>query len=245
MRSETPRVSSDMPRSQSEVFLLIIQQQSAALLQPSPDQGIQALKAIEFAGRNCYASHDKTTDDSCLRFAGNLLKRGHEAPMEFADITFDITTSRAVLAELTRHRLASFCVESQRYIQEAKTGDITFIAPEWYDPESGDSIVRDSSSAWRDAMLEAERAYKSLSDMGLKPEQAREVLPNSTACRIIMKANVREWRHVFALRCSVAAYPQMRSLALMMLQLAADAVPVAFDDLVSQYVNKEGSAVDE
>ena len=223
---------------------MILTHQSAALLSPAPEDGMKLLKAIEFAGRNCYASHDKTTEDSCLRFDKALITRGHEAPLEFADLTFDITTSRAVLAELTRHRLSSFCVESQRYIQEAATGDITFIIPEWYDPESGDSIVRIGSAAWYDAMLEAERAYKSLSEMGLKPEQAREVLPNSTACRIIMKANVREWRHIFSLRCDAAAYPQMRTLAKTMLQLSADAVPVAFDDLLHQYVTK-GSAVNE
>lgn len=72
---------------------------------------MELLKNIEFAGRNCYASHDKTTEDSCTRFVANLIKRGHTAPLEFGDITFDITTSRAVLAELTRHRLSSFCVE--------------------------------------------------------------------------------------------------------------------------------------
>lgn len=158
-------------------------------------------------------------------------------------MTFDITTSRAVLAELTRHRLASFCVESQRYIQEAKTGDITFITPEWYDPESGDSIVCQGSAQWLKAMSQAEDAYKTLISLGYKPEQAREVLPNSTACRIIMKANVREWRHIFELRCSPAAYPQMRALALSMLRTSADAIPIAFDDLLHQYVQKEGSVV--
>lgn len=221
---------------------MILASQQARLIN---NPGIDAIKAIEYAGRNCYASQDKITEDSCLRFTESLIKRGHEAPLEFADLTFDLTTSRAVLAEITRHRLSSFCVESQRYIQEAKTGHITFITPEWYNPESGDSIVRNGSAAWYDSMLAAENTYKTLISLGLKPEQAREVLPNSTACRIIMKANVREWRHVFELRCSPAAYPQMRALALQMLKLASDAVPIAFDDLLHQYVQKEGSAVDE
>lgn len=227
---------------------MIIAPQSVILLKPAPDQGSQLLKSIEFAGRNCYASQDKITEDSCLRFTDSLIKRGHETPLEFADLTFDITTSRAVLAELTRHRLASFCVESQRYIQEAKTGDITFIAPEWYAPEwdntEGDgSVVLSASAEWYGSMLLAEDSYKKLIELGMKPEEAREVLPNSTACRIIMKANVREWRHIFELRCAPAAYPQMRALATQMLKLSADAVPVAFDDLYHQYV-KEGSAVD-
>ena len=224
---------------------MITAKQYARLLQPEVHKGMACLKAIEYAGRNCYASQDKITDDSCLKFTKNLIEHGHEAPLEFADLMFDLMTSRAVLAEITRHRLSSFCVESQRYIQEAKTGDITFILPEWYDPESGDSIVRSGSAAWLDAMRAAEDTYKTLISLGFKPEQAREVLPNSTACRIIMKANVREWRHIFELRCSKAAYPQMRSLMLNALKLAAGAVPIAFDDLYHQYVQKEGSAVDE
>ena len=156
---------------------MILTEQQAVLLKPAPGEGLTLLKAIEFAGRNCYASHAKTTEDSCLRFTKSLIERGHEAPLEFADLTFDITTSRAVLAEMTRHRLASFCVESQRYIQEAKTGDITFILPEWFDSESGDSIVRNGSAAWYDAMLSAESTYTTLLSLGMQPEQASGVLP--------------------------------------------------------------------
>lgn len=214
---------------------MILLNQSAKLLKPdSPEGGLAILKAIEYAGRNCYASQDKITDDSCFRFVENLIKRGHEAPLEFADLTFDITTSRAVLAEMTRHRLSSFCVESQRYIQEAKTGDISFIKPEWFTEmeEGGSDVDLIGSKQWILAMENAETVYKRLIDLGMKPEQAREVLPNSTACRIIMKANIREFRHIFSLRCAKAAYPQMRSLARSMLSQAQSAVPVAFDDLI-------------
>ena len=146
-------------------------------------------------------------------------------------MTVDITTSRAVLAEITRHRMSSFCVESQRYIQEAKTGDITFIKPDWYNEDEED----DMSAVWHSSMRMAETAYKNLINEGAKPEQAREVLPNSTACRIIMKANLREWRHVFQLRCSDAAYPPMRYLMRDLLKKAHDVIPVVFDDIYDQY----------
>lgn len=210
---------------------MIITQQKVEILKPTPGNGIELLKAIEYAGRNCYASQDKITDDSCLKFVQNLIKRGHEAPVEFADMTVDITTSRAVLAEITRHRMSSFCVESQRYIQEAKTGDITFIAPDWCDESDEDA----NSAIWRSSMRMAEIAYKHLISNGAKPEEAREVLPNSTACRIIMKANLREWRHVFNLRCSNAAYPPMRMLMRDLLKKASEEIPVVFDDLRDKY----------
>ena len=222
---------------------MILINQSVNLIK---SDGINAVKACEFAGRNCYASQDKITDNSYERFANNLLLRHHETPLEFSDLTFDITTSRAVMAELTRHRLANFCIESQRYIQEAKTGDITFIKPVWYDEKYFIKILSEENNSpealmcceWRKQMLIAENSYKNLIQYGAKPEEAREVLPNSTACRIIMKANLREWRHIFELRCSPAAYPQMREITKQMLKLAHNSVPIVFDDLYNNFIEK-------
>lgn len=219
---------------------MILVDQTVKILKPSDSSsGIACLKAIEYAARNCYASQDKITEDSCQTMVGSLIRRGHEAPVEFADMTVDITTSRAVLAEITRHRMSSFCVESQRYIQEAKTGDITFVKPDWYDNTDED----DQSAIWHSSMRMAEIAYKNLIAQGAKPEQAREVLPNSTACRIIMKANLREWRHVFELRCSDAAYPPMRILMRNLLKQAHDLIPVVFDDLYEQYCGGQNGSI--
>ena len=202
---------------------MILINQSAKIITPDEQSGVFLLKACE----------DRITDDSYFTFINNLIKRGHETPLEFADITFDLTTSRAVLAEITRHRLSSFCVESQRYIQEAKTGNITFIKPEWYNVED------EATTVWQNQIQSAEDAYKELIALGCKPEQAREVLPNSTACRIIMKANLREWRHIFELRTSKFAYPQMRTLATQMLKLCNERVPIVFNDLIEGVQNDE------
>ena len=88
---------------------------------------------------------------------------------------------------------------------------------------------------WKTSMENAENEYKNIIAFEGKPEEAREVLPNSTACKIIMKANLREWRHIFELRCSKAAYPQIRDLMNMMLEEAHTFYPEIFDDL---YKNK-------
>lgn len=207
---------------------MIIKQQSVSIR--NADRW--PLQEIEYAGRNCYASQDRIGPGSAESFVNGLLKRGHGAPLEFADMTVEIETSRAILAELTRHRLASFCVESQRYIQEAKSGDITFIAPDWYNESDED----EKSAIWHSAMRMAENAYKQMIENGARPEQAREVLPNSTACKIIMKANLREWRHIFALRCDKAAYPPMRMLMKDLLDKAHERIPVVFDDLYKQFI---------
>lgn len=108
------------------------------------------------------------------------------------------------MAEITRHRLASFAIESQRYV--CMSGQIAFIQPLFYSPGDTDSEF------WQRCMEADERAYHDLLNAGCKPEDARKVLPNSTATKIIMKANLREWRHIFGLRMSKAAYPEMRFL---------------------------------
>lgn len=127
------------------------------------------------------------------------------------------------MAEITRHRLASFAIESQRYV--CMSGDIAFIRPLFYSPGDG------KSEFWRSSMEEAEKSYHTLLERGCKPEDARKLLPNSTATRIIMKANLREWRHVFAMRTGKAAYPEMRALMRELFQSAKSTIPVVFDDL--------------
>lgn len=211
-------------------------EQSFRILSPdTPERAIETLKMIEYAGRNCYRSHDKITNTSWRKFIGGLIRRGHEAPVEFGDATVELTIGRDVLAELTRHRFISACVQSQRYVEDDKTGDISFIQPEFFLPaEKPDTDARRwcSSRGWEAAMEHAETYYKYLKDIcGAKPEDARKVLPNSTACIIVMKANLREWRHIFQLRTSSAAYPEMRSIMRPLLAEFKKLFPVVFDDI--------------
>lgn len=187
-------------------------------------EGVQELKRIEAAGRNCWRSEGKITATSYRTFIENLRKRGHESPLEFGEIMLDITTSRDVLAEITRHRLASFAVSSQRYVNESKDeGGIKFIRPLFYvpfDPYYNYSLhlgeerdkTYEASRLWDDAMELAEDEYNRMIALGMKNQDARKVLPNSTACRIMMKVNLRELLHIYSLRSSPAAYPEMRRL---------------------------------
>lgn len=146
----------------------------------------------------------------------------------------EIVTGRDVLAEITRHRLASFAVQSQRYVVDSKSGDISFIRPEFWTDNIADDKNYVSSGVWYGAMLEAEKCYKRLHDeYGMTPENARKVLPNSTACVIMMKANLREWRHIIALRSSPRAYPEMRKMINLMVDEMKKMYPQwLFDDVV-------------
>lgn len=208
--------------------------QSVKVLYPSTlEEGVRELKRIETAGRNCWRSEGKITFNSYRSFIENLRKRGHESPLEFGHIMFEIVTSRDVMAEITRHRIASFAIQSQRYVDESKTGDIEFIRPLCYRnvPDKPTlSFVDNTETAyytWVDAMENMEGAYKRLRDLGMKNEDARKVLPNSTATHIMMDVNLRELLHIYNLRSAKFAYPEMRE-CMRLLKIEVDKVLPGF-----------------
>jgi len=182
------------------------------------------LEMLEKAGRTCYKSEDKITKESAPKFVKMLRDRGHHAMIEFGDIIIKFVTNRGVTHEIVRHRLSSFAQESTRYVKY--DGEMEFIKPVW----AGDSLVP-QMALWKDSMIRAEENYISLLKLGWRPEQAREVLPNSLKTEIVWKANIREWRHILTLRCSKAAHPQMRSLMLPVLSELKEKLPVVFDDI--------------
>jgi thymidylate synthase (FAD) len=76
-----------------------------------------------------------------------------------------------------------------------------------------------------------------LLDQGASPQQARSVLPNSLKTEVVMTANLREWRHVFRLRCQKAAHPQIREVMLGLLTKMQSCIPVLFDDLAQIFAD--------
>jgi thymidylate synthase (FAD) len=171
---------------------------------------IRAEEAIEGAGRTCYKSEDKITPGSAEKFVNGIVKSGHHSVIEHANATVRFITNRGVTHELVRHRLAAYSQESTRYVDYQ--GEMEFIKPVWMDRKI---VAYESNSPeleWFLFMEDCERRYKSLRELGWRPEQAREVLPNSLKTEIVMTANFREWMHVFKLRCSKKAHPQIRAL---------------------------------
>lgn len=153
------------------------------------------------------------TDDSYEKFIQGLMKREHYSPLEFEDMVVEMVVGRDVMAEITRHRHASFAIKSQRYVSDDKTGDICFIKPDFWVAEDDlmNPTMWSASRDWEDDMRYLENRYKRYKELyGLKNQQRRVILPNSTATTIVMKANLREWIHIFNLRDSDAAYPKMR-----------------------------------
>ena len=201
--------------------------QSVRIVSPkSEDDAVEQLRQVEFAGRNCYQSHDKITEDSYDSFVKMLMKREHYSPLEFADMIVEMVVGRDVMAEITRHRIASFAIKSQRYCRENKSGDIEFIRPDFWVPEDElmDAKKWCASRKWEQECKNQEEAYSYLADVcKLKPQDARVVLGNSCATVIVMKASLREWLHIFDLRTSDGAYPMMKKV---MTDLLNQAVPI-------------------
>lgn len=203
------------------------------------------LETLERAGRTCYKSEDKITPGSAEKFVQMLINRGHHAMIEFGDIIVKFVTNRGVTHEMVRHRLCSFAQESTRYVNYGGD-DIEFVRPVWCDEsmvgftnhntfdDERDALQRlgsDAAVSFLDACAHAEYWYKELLKEGWRPEQAREVLPNSLKTEIVVKGNIREWRHIFKLRCSKAAHPQMRTLMVPCLEELRSRLPVVFDDI--------------
>lgn len=201
----------------------------------SPIDGEAILKHIEQCGRVCYKSEDKITEDSAEKFIANIIKRGHEAVLEHFNITVKFICDRGVSHEIVRHRVASYCQESTRYCNYSKDGfgnEITVIKPCYFYPlEITDDNSVDKFTAWLNACTAAEQSYFNLLEMGATPQEARSVLPNSLKTEVVMTANLREWRHFFKLRCAPAAHPQMREVAIMLLNKFKEEIPIVFDDI--------------
>lgn len=171
-----------------------------------PVSEVEIFKKVELAGRTCYKSEGKITDDSCLSFFKMILNKKHLSVLEHVSITARFICSRAMTHELVRHRLASHSMESQRYCRY-NTNDIQFIMPIWFGLEGNEKDM-----LWSDAMEYAEQKYIELLDAGQSAQDARDVLPNATKTEIVVTANLREWIHILKLRTAPEAHPEMRRL---------------------------------
>lgn len=190
-------------------------------------EGLDILKLIELCGRVCYKSEDKITEDSAQRFVRSVIKSGHESVLEHAKITVRVVCDRGISHEIVRHRLASYSQESSRYVRY--TGEMIFIKPCFWEEGSKEYEV------WYNSMKNAEETYIFLvNGLKCKPEEARDILPNSLKTEIIMTMNLREWRHFFKLRLSNRAHPQMREVAQLIFDELHGRVPIVFDDIEIQ-----------
>lgn len=182
------------------------------------------------------------SEHSSNKFARMLIKKGHEAMIEHGSASVKFITNRGVSHEIVRHRLPSYGQESTRYVNYGGE-DMAFIRPVWCDDSilgTFDIATRpghpdDATNTWCNTMANLESEYNRLLLEGWRPEQAREVLPNSLKTEIVVTANFREWRHIFKLRAigtTGKPHPQMQALMLPVLEEFAERCPAVFGGLL-------------
>ncbi|MHA1681520.1 MAG: FAD-dependent thymidylate synthase [Promethearchaeota archaeon] len=200
--------------------------ESFEILTPLDGQAI--LKQVELAGRTCYKSEDKISGDSYLSFARMIMSRQHFSVIEHYSITVRIISNRGLSHELVRHRTASYAQESTRYCNYSKGkfgGEITVIDQKLLFKDE------ESYSTWKKAIESSEKYYMQLLAQGIPSQVARGVLPIDLKTEIIITANLREWRHIFELRTSQAAHPNIRRIMKGILDKVREHIPIIFDDI--------------
>ncbi len=181
---------------------------------------------IELAGRTCYKSEDKMSEDSAKAFSRRIRDHGHHAILEHAAASFRIITDRGISHEIVRHRVASYAQESTRYCNYSSgkfNKQCTFIEPPDLTPQQRE--------IWERSCLDAEKNYFELLDNGCSAQMARSVLPNCLKTEIVMMANFREWRHFIDLRGTKAAHPQVRPIAKKIWEILMEHGSSIFEDL--------------
>ena len=176
-------------------------------------------KELEYIGRMAYKSHanNKEGMSDTIKFIKMIISKGHLGILEHHNVTLEITSNRAILNEMTRHRHASFVQNSTRYIKFKD--EIAVVKP---------FSIRDKVM-WKWSMIEAEKAYFYQLEQGISPQIARDSLPLALASDIIVTMNLRSWLHFLELRLAKSAHPQMRELADMIYMKLNEILPVIFN----------------
>jgi len=189
---------------------------------------------VERMGRICYKSENRIGPETSRDFIRMILapSRKHESVMEHASAGFLVTTDRGITHEIVRHRVGvAYSQESTRYCNysQGKHGNqITVVRPCQILPEGPDY------QDWEQGCQDAETRYFQMLAAGATPQNARSVLPTCLKAEIGWTANMREWRHVLALRLAPAAHPDMRVVARMILDRLIILAPTIFEDFAPE-----------
>jgi len=180
------------------------------------------LEILYIAGRNCYGLiefNKLPSNEELEKFLKKIIMFDHGSVLEHVNITVLLEdVSRSLMAQLTRHRHASFCVKSQHYVVHK---NFKYKSLEY----SGQSLLYD------DLMASINRVYEQLLADGVPKYIAREVLPNAALTNIVMTANIRELRHIIKIRITKHNTPEIIKMSELLLDKLIEIMPGAFEDL--------------
>ena len=211
---------------------------------PNPEHTVAAAAKLCYSSSGITTLNENLTDEKAAAFVEMLSEIGHESPIEHASFTFGIEgVSRSLLAQITRHRMASFSVKSQRYVRE---GSFEYVTP----PEI--AAIPEAKELYDDIMAEDQKRYDRLTEL-LKEkhiktflaegkdektadrlaekkaiEDARFVLPNACETQMVMTMNARSLMNFFKIRCCKRAQWEIQDVANQMLALVSKVAPELF-----------------
>ena len=194
---------------------------------PDPDEVVALGARLCYAQADVDALRERVEANDQRAFVEGVMGRGHLSVTEHASFTFAVEgVSRALLAQLTRHRIASFSVQSQRYVSMAKGFDYVI-------PPSIAALGEEETREFEREMAQMHEWYlrwqEKLGGAGESANQdARFVLPNACSTRLVVTMNARELLHFFELRCCSRAQWEIREMAWQMLALCREAAPALF-----------------
>ena len=207
-------------------------------------------KLVAASAKLCYSASgvdtlmEGLTDEKTAAFVDMLSEIGHESPIEHASFTFGIEgVSRALLAQITRHRIASFSVQSQRYVKEDQ---FEYVLPPEIEKD------KEAKKIYIQAMEKAQEEYDRLAEMltarhkadmiaaGMDEktasrnaekkaiEDARFVLPNACTTKMVVTMNARSLLNFFSHRCCNRAQWEIQEVAIEMYKLCREVAPNLF-----------------
>jgi thymidylate synthase (FAD) len=189
-----------------------------------PEQNVVA------AIRQCYASvgarelKEETTEEVKKRLIKQVIESGHTSTLEHATFTFAIDgASRVTEIHLIRHRIASFSIQSGRYV---KRGDAAYRVP----PKIRALVDKKLLNKYLKHLDNSQELYNELIDNGIPAEDARFCQPQSIQVKIVMSMNARELLHFFSIRSCTRAQWEIREIAKQMLDLVREIAPVIFEN---------------
>ena len=211
---------------------------------PNPEISIASAAKLCYSPASIDTIREGLDDQKAASFVEMLAEIGHESPIEHASFTFGIEgVSRALLAQITRHRIASFSVQSQRYVTE---NDFQYVTP----PEI--ESVPEAHDLFLEAMQKDKEYYDKITDILLKKhfnnfvangmdeksakraaekkaiEDARFVLPNACDTKMVVTMNARSLMNFFRHRCCNRAQWEIKAVADQMLELVVSVAPNLF-----------------
>ena len=192
-----------------------------SITEPAINEGLTKINGAE--GLIAYTARvsnpaGQMNDETAPRLLAYLIKNKHWSPFEMVSMTVEIKTSRAIAQQILRHRSFSFQEFSQRY---AKATDFVTYPARRQDVKNRQNSIDDMSTEDVEWFAQAQKNIQDYSSShyeealrrGVAKEQARFLLPLSTATTLYMSGTVRSWIHYIQLRADVATQLEHRQIA--------------------------------